>query len=264
MTTANVCKEQACSETIPGGHYLCRRHWQEEQDKVINECPQCGVYKNASYELCRGCDSRAQVETGTTPNTCKAQFCRRYVQRTWVLCREHWRDSQDGVINECPQCRGVYKNAKFDVCLDCFEDGKENRRANGGQQGAPTGDSVRADTFADRIAFIEEDRKAQDKRLLFDYQQGKCVYCGNGLGYDELEIEHMVPKSRGGQDNIRNYQLACSVCNQAKGTMTDIEFRMNHARHLPQQERVSANPPIKPELLNGPGQNRPSQRFHRR
>ncbi len=267
MTTANVCKEQSCNEKIPGDHYLCRRHWQEEQDRVINKCPQCGVYKNASYELCRGCDSRGQGETGTTPNICKAQFCRRYVQRTWVLCREHWRDSQDGVINECPQCRRVYKNARFDVCLDCFKEGKEsvgegkeNRESDGRQQNLGEGVSVGADTFAERIAFLEEDRKAQDKRLLFDYQQGKCVYCGNGFGYDELEIEHMVPKARGGQDNIRNYQLACIACNQAKGRMTDIEFRRQHSRYLPQQERMPANPPIKPELLNDAGQPRPIQR----
>ena len=60
---------------------------------------------------------------------------------------------------------------------------------------------------------------------MFDKQQGKCVYCGNVYQYDELQIEHMIPKALGGSDHIRNCQLACRHCNQAKGTMTDIEFR---------------------------------------
>ncbi len=54
----------------------------------------------------------------------------------------------------------------------------------------------RVDTFEERTAMLEDDQKAQDKRLLFDYQLGKCVYCGNEYGYDELEIEHMIPKRR--------------------------------------------------------------------
>ena len=47
MTTANICKEQSCNEKIPGGHYLCYKHWQESQEGVVNECPDCGRYKNA-------------------------------------------------------------------------------------------------------------------------------------------------------------------------------------------------------------------------
>lgn len=50
----------------------------------------------------------------------------------------------------------------------------------------------------------------------------KCAYCGReGV---PLEIEHVIPKSRGGTDRISNLTLACHECNQKKGNLTAEEF----------------------------------------
>ena len=50
-----------------------------------------------------------------------------------------------------------------------------------------------------------------------------CVYCGvSGVS---LEVEHIVPKSRGGTDRVSNLTVACHACNQAKGNRTAEEFR---------------------------------------
>ena len=259
---ANVCQEQSCNEKIREGHYLCFKHWRENQEGVIDECFDCGAYKNVSQKTCLSCRRKESEIATSEAKVCREQFCGKYVRQRFDLCLEHWQEERDRVISECPQC-GVYKNASFDLCLDCFRKGKE-QSARGKEISDPTenrqetngGDQVKIDTFAERIAMLEEDRKAQDKRLLFDYQQQKCVYCGTEFGYDKLEIEHMIPKMRGGQDNVRNYQLTCQSCNQAKGTMTDIEFRKRHAKHLPQTERTPANPPINPRVLRESAQGR--------
>ena len=58
MTTPNICKEQSCNEKVLEGHYLCRGHSGKEQTGVINECPQCGVYKDAKHSYCRECTVR--------------------------------------------------------------------------------------------------------------------------------------------------------------------------------------------------------------
>ncbi|MEW6732469.1 MAG: RNA-guided endonuclease IscB [Acidobacteriota bacterium] len=50
----------------------------------------------------------------------------------------------------------------------------------------------------------------------------KCVYCGKRDTI--LEIEHIVPRSRGGSDRITNLTLACHSCNQKKGNRTAEEF----------------------------------------
>ena len=55
MTISNICKEQSCNKAVREGHYLCRGHSEEEQTGAINECPQCGVYKDAKHFYCREC-----------------------------------------------------------------------------------------------------------------------------------------------------------------------------------------------------------------
>jgi len=50
----------------------------------------------------------------------------------------------------------------------------------------------------------------------------KCAYCGKENV--PLQIEHIVPKSRGGSNRVSNLTLACESCNRAKGTKTAAEF----------------------------------------
>ncbi|WP_363325705.1 RNA-guided endonuclease IscB [Thermogemmatispora sp.] len=50
----------------------------------------------------------------------------------------------------------------------------------------------------------------------------RCVYCG--AENVPLEIEHIVPKSRGGSNRVSHLTLACRVCNQAKGNWTAEEL----------------------------------------
>ncbi len=50
----------------------------------------------------------------------------------------------------------------------------------------------------------------------------RCAYCGRaGV---PLEVEHVVPRSRGGSHRVCNLTLACKPCNQAKGARTATEF----------------------------------------
>jgi 5-methylcytosine-specific restriction endonuclease McrA len=49
-----------------------------------------------------------------------------------------------------------------------------------------------------------------------------CAYCG--AKDMPLEVEHIIPKSRGGSDRASNLTIACHECNQAKGNQTAAEF----------------------------------------
>jgi 5-methylcytosine-specific restriction endonuclease McrA len=54
----------------------------------------------------------------------------------------------------------------------------------------------------------------------------QCAYCENRDV--PLQIEHMVPTSRGGSDRVSNLTLACERCNQDKGNQTAAEFGYAH------------------------------------
>ncbi len=57
--------------------------------------------------------------------------------------------------------------------------------------------------------------------LLLKYEY-RCVYCGKTDC--PLEIDHVLPRSRGGSNRIANLVLCCHACNQAKGDRTAAEF----------------------------------------
>jgi 5-methylcytosine-specific restriction endonuclease McrA len=50
----------------------------------------------------------------------------------------------------------------------------------------------------------------------------KCVYCG--VENVPLQIEHIVPRARGGTNRVSNLTLACEPCNKNKGNQTAKEF----------------------------------------
>lgn len=49
-----------------------------------------------------------------------------------------------------------------------------------------------------------------------------CVYCG--AKNVPLQVEHIVPKAKGGSNRVSNLTLACDACNKAKGTLSLEEF----------------------------------------
>ena len=60
------------------------------------------------------------------------------------------------------------------------------------------------------------------REYLLERRGRRCAYCGKE--HVPLEIEHIVPRSRGGSSRVSNLTLACHECNQAKGAMTAEEF----------------------------------------
>ena len=55
------------------------------------------------------------------------------------------------------------------------------------------------------------------KEQLYKEQKGKCNACGDDFKIWNLEIDHIIPKNKGGGDYYENYQLLCANCNRIKG-----------------------------------------------
>ncbi len=55
------------------------------------------------------------------------------------------------------------------------------------------------------------------KVSLYEAQEGTCKGCQTTFDIQHFEIDHIIPKSKGGGDYIQNYQLLCSNCNRVKG-----------------------------------------------
>ncbi len=57
----------------------------------------------------------------------------------------------------------------------------------------------------------------QDKKRLYESQQGICNGCKEREPLDRLHVDHIVAASLGGADHISNWQLLCPRCNRIKG-----------------------------------------------
>ena len=57
----------------------------------------------------------------------------------------------------------------------------------------------------------------KQKHVLFGRQEGKCAGCKIEFLFKIMEVDHMVPRSRGGTDHPENLQLLCPNCNRIKG-----------------------------------------------
>jgi 5-methylcytosine-specific restriction endonuclease McrA len=58
----------------------------------------------------------------------------------------------------------------------------------------------------------------------------QCQYCGKRPPLRELNIDHVIPRSRGGGDSWENLVTACRLCNLRKGWKTPDEANMRLAR----------------------------------
>ena len=214
-------------------------------------CARCGKGKPPWFQYCGECYPIVQLEK-LKPNTCDEQDCEEEIRDDHYLCWPHFEKLREGTISECPQC-GEFKPSQFRLCRRC--NAESNANAQERQQPAQPQEPARKTPATNTRRPYDQhdgadDQKAKDKRYWFNHQDnGICNYCGHRYLYDQLDMEHIIPKELGGPDHRRNMQLACRSCNQKKGTSTDIEFREINKRLIPLEERTPPRPPVEPSKL---------------
>ena len=53
-----------------------------------------------------------------------------------------------------------------------------------------------------------------------------CAYCGSG---DDLHVDHVVPRSKGGSNEMINLKVCCWTCNYAKRDKSIIDFKLSES-----------------------------------
>ncbi len=69
-----------------------------------------------------------------------------------------------------------------------------------------------------------------NRRNIYMRDRYTCQYCGTKPPKDELTIDHIVPRSKGGRSAWANVVLACQSCNSRKGSLTLAESGLRLVR----------------------------------
>lgn len=65
---------------------------------------------------------------------------------------------------------------------------------------------------------------------IFKRDSFTCQYCGRQTPQAILEIDHIIPKSKGGTDDINNLITSCFDCNRGKGNVPLVVQRITDTR----------------------------------
>lgn len=64
------------------------------------------------------------------------------------------------------------------------------------------------------------------RRNIYDHYSYKCCYCGHKFQTIDLNLEHIIPRSRGGESTWDNVVTSCIACNIKKGDRLPKEAGM--------------------------------------
>jgi len=68
------------------------------------------------------------------------------------------------------------------------------------------------------------------REIVYAKYNGHCAYCGCEITIKEMQVEHIIPKSRNGTDDLNNLTPSCKTCNTYK----------RYERYMPQNEPLEA------------------------
>ncbi len=87
---------------------------------------------------------------------------------------------------------------------------------------------------------------------VFHRDINKCAYCGRRFKRDELTIDHIVPKSHGGDNSWKNTISACKKCNNVKADRTPTQagmpllFEPKEPKWTDGLSKVKSRPDVRP------------------
>ncbi len=76
-----------------------------------------------------------------------------------------------------------------------------------------------------------------NRRNIFARDENRCQYCGRKFPTSELSLDHVKPRSRGGETSWENIVCSCVKCNVKKGGRTPHEAHMHLIRQPAKPKR---------------------------
>lgn len=67
--------------------------------------------------------------------------------------------------------------------------------------------------------------KKNDKRYVYTRDDGICYFCDKELKFKQISLDHYLPKSKGGPNDIYNLVCSCKRCNKDKKSNVPEDYK---------------------------------------
>ncbi len=64
----------------------------------------------------------------------------------------------------------------------------------------------------------------EERKIIYNKSNERCELCGQRLLFSNMTLDHIVPLSMGGADDMENLQASCFACNQFKSNILPDDF----------------------------------------
>jgi len=87
---------------------------------------------------------------------------------------------------------------------------------------------------------------------IFHRDNHLCAYCGKKFKLDQLTVDHIKPKSKGGDNTWKNTITSCKACNNKKSDKTLVEagmtllFEPKEPRWCDTLSKMASRPELRP------------------
>ena len=190
---------------------------------------------------------------------------RRFYRANAEKCKKwqrEYRKANPEIIKE--QSRAYYKKNKAELSIKAKKHYRENAERIKARQRAYYREN-REEIRAKNIEYYNKNReeilarkakskaetgRVRERFVLLDRDNFTCAYCGKSslTSEIELELDHIIPVSEGGEDKAENLITSCKNCNRSKNkqllnekaqsTLINIVRERNNSIGLPNEKII--------------------------
>lgn len=211
LITQLFCNIEECNNE----HYckgLCRKHYNQQYQ--IDNKNQIVIERKQYYQANKSHISEYQQDNKEHISKQSKQYKKAHREEMLEYSRKYYQDNKEHLIEQSKQYNKDNKKQKAEY-------GKQYRQT-------PEGKLILKAHYHNRRALTKGLTKAMLQRVyegnILKYGTLTCVLCFKVIEFGEDSLEHLIPLSRGGNNDYENLGIAHLICNTKKHAMTLDEW----------------------------------------
>lgn len=110
--------------------------------------------------------------------------------------------------------------------------------------------TIEEDSILNGSTVKRKNFSAKERLAIYRKTKGHCYLCGEFVDFDSFEIEHRIPLSKGGTNDLDNLFCACHCCNIIKHDIYPQDFWEKISQIFMYQMRIRNKNSLKWKIIH--------------